>query len=196
MSAPNDAGPESVTVTCQASLQELRSAALWLYLHDRAAQIGILLVIAGAVGIFILFGRIAANASALAEHPSWILGRGVVSLIWLAFFVTYKAWMLWTLPARAWSRLQVEGPTTLTVSSMGLSWHNSVRRGESSWNDYVGYAELSDVLIFVSSQPFVVPRSTVSAVDLARVLAIAGRYLQPVSQFDSRKRRVSVASPA
>jgi hypothetical protein len=195
MSATSDAGSDAVTVTCQASLRELRSAAFWLYLHDRATERGILFVIVGAIVIFYVSDQLVHHWSALMEHPSWMQGRGIGSTIWLAGFVIHRAWLLWTLPARAWRRLQLDGPTTLTVSSTGLSWRNSVRRNEAGWGQYVGYAVLPEVLIFVSSQPFIVPRSTVGSIDFERVLAIAKRYLQPVKQFDPRKARVSAASP-
>ncbi|MBV8374962.1 MAG: hypothetical protein JO302_05585 [Candidatus Eremiobacteraeota bacterium] len=195
MSATGDAGSDAATVTCQASLGELRSAAFWLYTHDRASQRVILLVIAGAIVIFTWFDQIVGHWSAftqyLIEHPSWGNGRGVGATIWVAAFVTYRAWLLWTLPARAWRRMQMEGPVTLTVSATGLSWHNSVRRKEAGWDQYCGYAELPAALIFVSTQPFIVPRSTVSSIDFERVLAIAKRYLQPVKQFDSQKGRTS-----
>jgi hypothetical protein len=51
------------------------------------------------------------------------------------------------------------------------------------------------VLIFVSREPYIVPRSTVGSIDFERVLAIAKRHLQPVKQFDPRKTRISAVSP-
>jgi hypothetical protein len=195
MSAMDDAGPDAVTVTCQASLRELRSAALWLYVHDRATERGLLFVIVSTIVIFMVFDRIAQNWSALIQHPSWVSGRGVGSTIWVAGFVIRRVWLLWTLPARAWRRQRLEGPTTLTVSSTGLAWRNSVRQKEAGWGQYLGYAVLPEVLIFVSSQPYIVPRSTVSSIDFERVLTIAKRHLQPVRQFDSRKGTMSATSP-
>jgi hypothetical protein len=189
-----DAG--SVTVTCQASERELRSAAVWLYLHDRAAQFAMLLIIVGAVALFGLWDRIIVSFSGLVQHPSWIMGRGVAAAIWLAVFIARRIWLLWTMPARAYRRMQMEGPTTLTVSSSGLSWYNSVRRGQAAWTQYAGYALVPDALIFLSSTPYVVPRTTLSPVDFERVLTIARRYLQPLTHFDSQKRLVSAASPA
>lgn len=181
----------SVTVTCQASESELRSAAIWLYLHDRAAQFAMLLVVVGAVALFFLWDYIIGNFSGLAQHPSWIAGRGVGAAIWLAVFIARRVWLLWTLPARAYQRMQSEGPTTLTVSAAGLDWHNAVRRGQSAWTQYAGYALLPDALIFLSSTPYIVPRSTVAPADFERVLAIAQSHLQPLTQFDSQKRSVS-----
>jgi hypothetical protein len=194
MSATSGAGSDAVTVTCQASLRELRSAAFWLYTHDRATETGIFLVILGAIVIFYVFDSIAFHWSAFIEHPSWRAGRGVAAAIWLLSFVIYRVWLLWTLPARAWRRMRLQGPTTLTVSSTGLSWRNSVGRKAAGWDQYVGYAVLPDVLIFVSSSPYIVPRSTVNSIDFERVLAIAKRNLAPVKQFDLRKARVSPAS--
>lgn len=191
MSATDDTGSGSVTVTCQASLRELRAATFWLYLHDRAAHIAILLVLAGAVLIFFLFDRIAANWGGFTEHPSWMAGRGLASALWLLAFTAYRAWVLWTLPERAWQRLQREGPTTLTVSSAGLSWYNSARRNAAAWDRYAGYALLPDVLILVSRQPFIIPRSTAGALGFERVVAIAKEYLQPVNRFDSQKPTVT-----
>jgi hypothetical protein len=195
MSATSDAGSDAVTVTCQASLRELRSAAFWLYLHDRASQRVMLFVIVGAIVIFIVFDRLTHHWSAFVEHLSWMSGRGVGSAIWVLGFIIHRVWLLWTLPARAWRRMRQEGPTTLTASSTGLSWHNSLRRQEAAWDQYDGYAVLPEELIFVSSQPYVVPRSTVSSIDFERVLAIAKRHLRPVKQFDSQKGRISPASP-
>ena len=57
MSATSDVA-DSVTVTCQASEHELRSAAVWLYLHYRAAEFGMLLIAVGAVVLAHLWGRI------------------------------------------------------------------------------------------------------------------------------------------
>jgi hypothetical protein len=196
MSATDDVGSDAVTVTCQASLRELRSAVLWLYTHDRASERGILFLIVSTILIFLVLDRISQNWSGLIQHPSWISGRGIGSTIWVAGFTIHRVWLLWTMPARAWRRQGLEGPTTLTVSSTGLAWHNSVREKEAtSWDQYVGYAVLPEVLIFLSSQPYIVPRSTVSPIDFERVLTIAKRHLQPVKQFDSRKGRISPAAP-
>jgi hypothetical protein len=189
MDALSDSGSGTVTVTCQASLRELRAAAFWLYLHDRAAHITILLVIAGAIVIFGAFDRIVGHWNAFIVHPSWMAGRGIASAIWLLGFGAHRVWLLWTLPERAWQRMQREGSTTLTVSPAGLSWYNSVRRNQAGWDQYVGYALLPEVLILVSSQPYIVPRSTVSALDFERVLAIAKCHLQPVTRLDSQKPR-------
>jgi hypothetical protein len=188
VSAPNDADPGSVTVNCQSSERELRAAAIWLYVHDRAAQYAWLLIILGAVAVAFLWTRIAGNFGGLMQHPSWIAGRGAGAAIWLACFIAYRVWLLWTMPARAYQRMQRDGPTTLTVSSSGLSWHNSVRRGQAAWQFYAGYALLPEALIFLSSIPYIVPRSTVVPEDFERVLAIARRYLQPLTHFDSQRK--------
>lgn len=195
MSAPNDVDPGSVTVTCQSSERELRSAAIWLYLHDRAGQYAIVLVVVGAVALFAFWDRIVVNFSGLMQHPNSIMGRGVAAAIWLAVFIARRAWLLWRLPARAYRRMQREGPTTLTVSSSGLSWYNAVRRGQAAWQMYAGYALLPDALIFLSSIPYIVPRSTVSPADFERVLTIAKRYLQPLTHFDSQRRAGSPSPP-
>jgi hypothetical protein len=196
VNATSGADTGSVTVTCQASLRELRAAALWLYLHDRAAQYAILLVLLGALVIFVAWGRIVGQWSAVAEHPSWISGRAIGSAIWLLAFTAYRAWLLWTLPERAWQRLQREGSTTLTVSATGLSWHKAARQNEVPWEHYAGYALLPDALLLLSGTPYIVPRSTVSPVDFERVLAIVKAHLQPLTHFDSQKKPVVAAPPA
>jgi len=183
MNATSDTGSDAVTVTCQASLQELRAAALWLYIHDRKSQIAILLtMVLPAILIFWVSDQVAHHWSGFINaRYNYVTYRGVGSMVWVAGYIIHRAWLLWTLPARAWRRFQAAGPTTLTVSSTGLSWYNSQQRKEVGWDQYVGYAVLPELLIFLAKVPYIVPRSTVSPIDFEHVLTIAKRQLRAVS---------------
>jgi hypothetical protein len=198
MNASSDAGSDAVTVTCQASLGELRAATFWLYMHDWASlRANFLLIVVPAILIFMLFDRIAHNWSGfINQRWNYLSGRGVGAMVWIVAFVIHRVWQLWVLPARAWRRFQAEGPTTLTVSSSGLSWYNSRQRKEVGWEQYDGYVVLPDAIIFLSRVPYIVGRSTVSPFDFERVISIAQQHLQAVKQFDSLKGRISSASPA
>jgi hypothetical protein len=149
-------------------------------------------VLVGAVGLIDLA---APHWNALS-HRRWEFWRvrGLASFIAVVGAVCYGVAQLWTLPARAWRRLRLEGPTTLTVSATGLSWYNSKRRNAAGWERYDGYVVLPEALVFVARVPFIVPRSTVNALDFERVLTIAQRYLQPVKWYDSRTGGTSAAS--
>ncbi len=152
-------------------------------------------IVVPAIIIFLLFDQIADHWSGFI-HQRWnyLSGRGVGAMVWVVGFIIHRAWLLSTLPGRAWRRTQAAGPTTLTVSSTGLSWYNSAQRKEVSWDQYDGYVVLPEVLIFLSKMPFIVPRSTVSSIDFERVLTIVKRHLQPVKWFDSGTGRISPAS--
>lgn len=197
MTAMSDVGSDAVTVTCQASLRELRAAAFWMYTHDRQTQIGILLYVVAIVAILMLINSAAHHWTTL-YHQQWtyLRLRGLACFFWFVGGVYHGVSVLVTLPERAWRRLSLEGPTKLTVSSTGLSWYNSKQRQEVGWDQYYGYVALPEELIFVSRMPYIVPRSTIRPVDFERVLAIAKRHLQPVKQFDSRTGKISPASPA
>ncbi len=195
MSAMSDVVSDAVTVTCQASLRELRAAAFWLYTHDRQTQIGILLYVATIVAILLLINTAAHHWTTLYRQWHYTQLRNLAGFLWFVGAVYHWVSRLVTLPERAWRRLSLEGPTKLTVSSTGLSWCNSNQRQQLGWDQYYGYVVLSEELIFVSRMPYIVPRSTVSPVDIERLLTIAKQHLPPVKWFDSRTGRISPASP-
>lgn len=192
VSAMGDSGSDAVTVTCQASLPELRAATFWLYTHDRQARIRILLYLVLIVGIFILIDNAAHHWDAVYNQrwSYWQL-RGVASFALLVGVVYRGVTQLWTMPARAWRRISLQGPDTLTVSSTGLSRYNSKGQRTTGWDQYDGYVVLPEALLFLSRVPYIVPRSTVSPIDFERVLAIAKRDLQPVKWYDSRTKTAS-----
>jgi len=187
------ASDDAVTVTCQASLGEMRSAVFWLTTHDRAAR--------GAIvaGVVVPLIAVVAGIGTLAfiRHLSPHRHTSMLALFALAVLIAVPSFRLisglWNVPAKAWRRGQAEGPTTLTVSSKGLDSSNSARREHLDWAQLDGYAVLPNALIFVSSQPFVVPRSTVNSIDFERVCAVAKQYLQPITSFDSRARAASTS---
>ena len=190
----SDVVSDAVTVTCQASLRELRAAAFWLYTHDRQTQIGILIYVATIIAILMLINTAAHHWNTL-YHQQWNYTqlRNLAGFLWFVGAVYHWVSRLVTLPERAWRRLSLQGPDKLTVSSGGLSWYNSRGRDAVGWDQYYGYAVLPEALLFLSRMPYIVPRSTVSPVDFERVLTIAKRHLQAATWFDSRSGKISPA---
>ena len=189
------AGEESgsVTVRCAASVDEIREANTWLFLHDRA-YIGriFLTIVAPALvlcgSIFLLTYSVAPSARAT------LLFLLVAAIVQISFGLRFIFGML-TMAPRTFARSQRQGPTILTVSAAGLQWENQAKRKQLPWEEIAGYAKLPKVLVFVANPPFIVPRSTVGAFDFQRIVSLAQIYSKPGSYFNFHSLRPAFSIP-
>lgn len=142
----------SVTVSCAASLDEIREANRWLFTHDRAYFGAIFRTIIAPASvlcgsIFLLTYSVAPLARAT------LVGLLVVALVQLRLGLRL-IFGTFTIASHTFARSQREGPTILTVSAAGLQWENQAKCKQLPWKEIAGYAKLPNVLVFTANPPF------------------------------------------
>jgi hypothetical protein len=182
-----------VTVSCAASVDEMREANRWLFTHDRAyfGRIFGTIVVPALIlcgGVFLLMHS--ASPSARAASVLILVVAAVRLLSGLQLVVG-----MFTMAPRTFARVQREGPTILTVSAAGLQWEDQTKQMHLPWGQIAGYATLPHVLVFVANPPFIVPRSTVGAFDFARIVSLAQTYSKPGSYFSLYSLQPALSTP-